>query len=327
MPPRKRHPPRRAPRSTPPGGHLPVLLDHVLAVLAPAPGEVVLDATLGLAGHAVALLERVGPTGRLIGLDLDPANLSRAHERLAATGLPFSVHHTNFAAAATVVAQEGLDGVDMLVADLGMSSMQVDDAGRGFSYVRDGPLDMRMDPTRGATASERLATISEADLAQALSEFGDEPAAAVIAHALVRARQRAPLLRTTDVTRVIGEAVGQPVTRDAGWRLHPQKGQWTIHPAARTFQALRILVNRELASLRHLLRTLPTILRPGGRAAVISFHSGEDRLVKAAFNEGLHVGVYAAVAEEPLRASDQERVANPRSRSAKLRWARRATPS
>jgi 16S rRNA (cytosine1402-N4)-methyltransferase len=294
-----------------------VLLDEVLAALAPRPGEVAVDCTVGWAGHAAELLRRVGPHGRLLGIDLDADNLPRARERLEAVGLPFALHHANFAGLPGVLAAEGV-AADVLVADLGMSSMQVDDPERGFSYVRDGPLDMRMDRSRGRTAAQLLATIAEADLARALRELGDEPEAERVAAALVLARRRQPLERTGDVARVLLEA-----SRGGGWRLHPTPGKWNLHPAARTFQVLRILVNRELANLGELLRVLPACLAPGGRTAVINFHSGEDRLVKAAFREGLHAGVYEAVADEPVRASFAERTGNPRARSAKLRWARK----
>ena len=311
---------RRGQRSTPAGQHRPVLLEEVLAALGPRPGEVAVDCTVGWGGHAAELLQRVGPSGRLIGTDLDGENLPHAQERLAALGLPFALHHANFAGLPAVLAAEGVAAADVILADLGMSSMQVDDAGRGFSYVRDGPLDMRMDRSRGRTAAEVLATISEGELARALRELGDESEADRVAAALVAARQRQPLERTGDVARALLELHGGR----GRWRLHPAPGRWNLHPAARTFQALRILVNRELASLAQLLRVLPTCLAPGGRAAVISFHSGEDRLVKAAFRDGLHAGIYAEVSPEPVRASPAERQENPRSRSAKLRWARRA---
>lgn len=307
----------RGPRSTPAGEHRPVLLDEVLAVLAPKPGETAVDCTLGWAGHAAELLRRVGPGGRLIGLDRDADNLPHARARLEAVGQPFALHHGNFASLPMVLASEGLSGADLILADLGMASMQVDDVERGFSYVRDGPLDMRMDRTRGRTAAQLLKTISEAELAKALRDFGDEPDAERIAAAIIGTRQKQPLERTSDLSRIVQDAV-QPGTP---WRLHPARGKWNLHPAARTFQALRILVNRELANLEQLLRVLPSCLTPGGRAALISFHSGEDRLVKAAFRDGLRAGVYIAVAPEPVRASTAERVSNPRSRSAKLRWA------
>jgi 16S rRNA (cytosine1402-N4)-methyltransferase len=265
-------------------------------------------------------LQCVGPSGRLLGLDLDPLSLERARKRLEAVGHPFTLHRANFAGLPAVLAAEALAGVDGLVADLGMSSMQVDDSQRGFSYRRDGPLDMRMDPSHGRSAAEILATISEADLARALRELGDEPEAERIAAAVTAARRNGPLQRTGDLVEVVFAAV-RP--RGADWRLRPAPGRWELHPAARTFQTLRVLVNRELENLRALLRVLPDCLRPGGRAALVTFHSGEDRLVKAAFRDGLRSGRYARAAGEPLRASPPERQTNPRSRSAKLRWAER----
>jgi 16S rRNA (cytosine1402-N4)-methyltransferase len=308
---------RRA-RSTPAGQHVPVLLDEVLSALALDEGAVVVDCTTGWAGHACELLRRVGPTGRLIALDLDPENLPTARERLGQVGHPFSLHHMNFAGLPGVLAGEGIEAVDAILADLGMSSRQVDDSERGFSYARDGPLDMRMDRTRGRPASEVLASIAPEELARALRELGDEPAADRLAGVLVEAARAGKLARTGDLARVIQQALGAP----AKWKLHPKPGQWNLHPAARTFQALRILVNRELANLEQLLRVLPSVLKPGGRAAIISFHSGEDRLVKGAFRDGLRQGVYEAAAGEAIRAGAAERMANPRSRSAKLRWAR-----
>jgi 16S rRNA (cytosine1402-N4)-methyltransferase len=295
------------------------LLDEVLAALNPRPGQTVADCTVGWAGHAVELLRRVGPTGRLIGIDFDADNLPRARERLEAVGFPFTLHHGNFASLPALLAAEGVSAVAGLVADLGMSSMQVDDPERGFSYTRDGPLDMRMDRSRGRTAAQFLNSAPEHELRKVLQELGDEPESERLAAAIVAARQRAPLERTGELARVIVEA-----TRPGGWRLHPTPGKWDLHPAARTFQALRILVNRELGNLEALLRALPAFLAPGGRAALISFHSGEDRLVKAAFRDGERVGLYDRLSPEPVRASWDERTANPRSRSAKLRWAERA---
>jgi 16S rRNA (cytosine1402-N4)-methyltransferase len=311
---------RRGQRSTPKGEHRPVLLEDVLAVLNPEPGQVVVDCTVGWAGHAVELLRRIGTTGRLIGLDLDGENLPRARERLTAVGYPFAMHHSNFAGLPAVLAAEGLETVDAILADLGMSSMQVDEQERGFSYVRDGSLDMRMDRTRGRTAAELLATISESDLHQALEELGDEPEATRIAAAIVAARQIEPIRRTGDLSRLIMELL-HGGEKSQGWRLHPSPTRWHIHPAARTFQALRILVNRELANLEQLLRVLPTCLAPGGKTAIISFHSGEDRLVKTAFRAGLRGGRFSSISQEPLVASWRERTENPRARSAKLRWA------
>ena len=254
----------------------------------------------------------------LVGFDLDAENLVKARERLDGINLPYRLEHGNFAGVQAALAATGILAVDGLIADLGFSSMQVDDPGRGFSYRREGPLDMRLDRTRGRTAAQILATIDEHELARQLRELADEPFAEKIARAIVGSRESPPTT-TTELASLIQTATGQ-----TDWKLHPKDGVWKIHPAARTFQALRILVNRELANLENLLRVLPTILKPGGVAAILSFHSGEDRLVKAAFRDGMHRGDYAEVSDEPIRATGEERFANPRSRSAKLRWARRA---
>jgi 16S rRNA (cytosine1402-N4)-methyltransferase len=326
----------RRPRSTPAGGHRPVLPAAVLAALDPRPGDVVVDCTLGAAGHAVELLRRVGPAGLLIGLDLDANNLPPARERLAAVGHPFHLHHGNFAglpqalAAAGLPAARGPAAADAVLADLGVSSMQIDDPGRGFSFMRDGPLDMRMDPARGRTAAELLATLPRDELAAAFRDLGDcdeiKPGASeAIADAVVRQRRVKPLERTGELMELVKAAVPVKPVFIAGKKRQPTARQQQLRPVAQVFQALRILVNRELANLTQLLRVLPDVLKPGGRAAVISFHSGEDRLVKAAFRDGLRAGVYAAVSEEPVRADYAERGENPRSRSAKLRWALKRT--
>jgi 16S rRNA (cytosine1402-N4)-methyltransferase len=286
-----------------------------MEALHPGPGDIAVDCTVGWAGHSSELLKRVSPGGKLIGCDLDPENLSRARERLEAVGGEFHLHHSNFAGLAVIVAGIAPNGADLLLADLGMSSMQVDDAGRGFSYSREGPLDMRMDRSRGRTAAEILARISVEELAQALADFGDEPEPLRVARAIVAAREATPLATTTDLAKLL-----QAVNNQEDWKLHPTPGKWNLHPAARTFQALRILVNRELASLEHLLRILPTLLAPGGRAGIISFHSGEDRLVKGAFQEGLRSGLYCEGCKEPVRPGRAEAFDNPRSRSAKFRW-------
>jgi 16S rRNA (cytosine1402-N4)-methyltransferase len=276
------------------------------------------DCTLGWGGHAVELLNRVGPAGRLIGIDMDAEQLDRTRDRLADLGSNTILQHGNFAGVQQILAGVGIMQVDMLLADLGMSSMQVDDAERGFSYSRSGPLDMRMDRSRGITAAELLARSSADELAGQLRELGDEPEAQRIADALSGKR-----IETTDeLARIILESL-HPGRPSGKWRIHPIRQQWKTHPAARTFQALRILVNRELPNLRQLLRVLPELLRPGGRAAIISFHSGEDRLVKSAFREGTRQSVYEKVSADAIRASEDERYANPRSRSAKLRWALR----
>jgi 16S rRNA (cytosine1402-N4)-methyltransferase len=316
-------PSRRPRRSTPSGEHRPVMLAELLESLRPQPGAVIVDCTVGFGGHARELLSRAGPTGKLIGLDLDGGNLEKAHQRLAELGHPFTLRQGNFAGLPRALGEEALTGCDCLIADLGMSSMQIDDPARGFSFARDGPLDMRMDRTRGRTAAELLATMPEAELAAALRDLGDEPEADKIAAAIVRERQRSPIQRTGDVRNLVERAAPVRVNPSPR-RGEPTPRQQKIRPVARVFQALRIFVNRELANLQELLRVLPWCLKPGGRAAIISFHSGEDRLVKNAFRNGLREGVYSSTSDEPVRTSLEERIRNPRARSAKLRWAVRS---
>jgi 16S rRNA (cytosine1402-N4)-methyltransferase len=294
--------------------HIPVLLKPVLNVLSLQPGQTVVDCTVGLGGHSAAFLPRIHPGGRLIGIDLDPANLAAAREYLTWIGGRFDLFHTNFAGVPAVLAQAGLERVDALLADIGVASTQIDDPARGFSYRRSGPLDMRMDPTRGSPASDLVNRMPEAELTIALSELGDETDAPRIARLIVERRARAPITTTDQLTAIVCEARDFTLGRAAGAKLHP---------AARTFQALRILVNRELANLDRLLAVLPSILNPGGTAAIITFHSGEDRRVKHAFREGLRSGVYTEVSDDPITADDEEVRHNPRARSAKLRWARR----
>lgn len=307
------------PRSTRPGEHRPVLLNEVLDVLDIKPGMTVVDCTVGWAGHSAELLQRVGPTGLLISMDMDSENLLKARERLQTIGHPFHLHHSNFAGLEQILAEHGIAQVDAVLADLGMSSMQVDDPERGFSYSREGALDMRMDRTRGRTAAQMLATISPDELIEHLQQVGDEPHAREIAAAIVDARNKAAITTTKELSQIILAA-----TKQDRWQLHPERGKWNLHHAARTFQTLRILVNRELANLEHLLRLLPRILASRAAAAIISFHSGEDRLVKAAFRAGLEQGIYAEIALEPIRPNWDERTRNPRSRSAKMRWVRSA---
>lgn len=316
--PRRTHAP--AARSTPDGQHIPVMLAECLEHLGPLTGKRVIDCTLGFGGHSAALLQAVGPAGELIALDLDPANLERARPRLEAVGHPFRLVHTNFAGADAVAYDAGWPSADAVLADLGMSSMQLDDPARGFSLMRDGPLDMRMDPTRGRTAAELLETLPGLELAQAFAELGDEPQAEAIALAIVRERKTAPLRTTHQLRDLILATAPGKVEHVAGRKPMPE-WQARIRPAARVFQALRILVNRELANLAQLLRVLPTLLTPGGRVVIIAFHSGEDRLVKQALREGRRDGTYVALSDDPVRPTEAEKQVNPRSRSAKVRWA------
>jgi 16S rRNA (cytosine1402-N4)-methyltransferase len=291
---------------------VPVLLAGVLAAIDPRPGKTVVDCTAGLGGHSAEILRCVTPGGRLIALDFDPANLELARAKLAPFGGRFDLFHSNFAALPTILAQAGVEKADGVLADLGVASPQIDDPARGFSYRASGPLDMRMDPTRGQPASALVNRMSERELAAALLELGDETDAPMIARLIVERRVHKPILTTDELTAIVCEARDFTLQRAAGAKLHP---------AARTYQALRILVNRELANLERLLAVLPDVLNPGGVAAIISFHSGEDRRVKEAFREGRRSGIYSDTSPDPILATEQETKANPRSRSAKLRWA------
>ncbi len=293
--------------------HVPVLLNEVLDVIHPRPEQTIVDCTLGLGGHSAALLERLKPDGRLIAIDFDPANLALARQKLEQVGGRFDLFHNNFAALLTVLAQAGVERVDAVLADVGVASTQIDDPNRGFSYRQPGPLDMRMDPTRGQPASALVNRMSERELAEALLELGDEDDAPQIAQLIVERRKSKPIETTEDLMAIICEARDFTIQRAAGAKLHP---------AARTFQALRILVNRELANLDRLLRVMPDVLKPGGVAAIISFHSGEDRRVKEAFRDAFRGGIYSKISPDPIVATEQEQKTNPRSRSAKLRWAK-----
>jgi 16S rRNA (cytosine1402-N4)-methyltransferase len=290
--------------------HVPVLSEESLDALRLKRGAVVVDCTVGLGGHSAAFLKKIGKKGRLIAIDLDPANLDAARETLSAPNVTFV--HGNFAGIQELLVEAGLTAADAIFADLGVSSPHLDDPKRGFSYRRDGPLDMRMDPTRGEPASALLDRLSEEKLAEALRDLGDEEDAEKIAALVVRRR---PIRTTRRLMELVCEARDFTVERGFGAKLHP---------ATRTFQALRMLVNRELPNLERLMQVIPQCLAPGGAAAVISFHSGEDRIVKHAFRDGLRAGVYAEVSTDPVTPSEEERKRNQRSRSAKLRWARAA---
>ena len=295
--------------------HVPVLLEEVRHALQVKSGDIVADVTVGIAGHAVPLLKAAGKDGRLVGLDLDPENLAEAQSELARTKLRFDLVHANFAGLATALATLSLSGVDALVADLGVSSTQIDRAKRGFSFIRPAKLDMRMDPTRGKTAADLLTEIPEARLAEALRDLGNDPDAIAIARTIATARVQRPVDTTSRLVSLICQAKGIDV---------PKRGWGRLHPAALAFQAVRMMVNRELENLQALLSFLPSCLRPGGRVAIISFHSGEDRLVKTSFKEGLARGLYTEISADPVRPSDEEEAGNRRSWSARMRWAVRA---
>ena len=298
--------------------HIPVLATQVLKALLPRPGQIFVDCTLGLGGHACLLLQQLSPGGVLVGCDFDPHHVRIAAETLRRANVPSvatHLHHSNFAALPGILSALGIEKVDGILADLGVASPQIDDPDRGFSYRREGPLDMRMDPTRGQPASALVNRLAEPELAEAFLELGDETDAPKIARLIVERRATNPILTTGDLTALVCEARDFTPKRAAGAKLHP---------AARTFQALRMLVNRETGNLERLLAFAPDILRPGGRVAIISFHSGEDRRVKKAFRDGLRRKIYRDATDDPITATAEESTENPRSRSAKLRWAERA---
>lgn len=300
----------RASGKTPAGQHIPIMVPEILRALAPKPGDRALDCTLGYGGHARELIKAVQPGGCLLGLDQDPLEIVKTEARLRALGHPeesLRVIRINFAAMRKALAEAGwVDGADVILADLGVSSMQIDDPARGFSFKHEGPLDMRMNPQRGVPASELLRKLSTDKLALLLEENADEPRAKVLAEKLAGRS----LALTTELARAVRMALPYAIAEE--------DKEATIR---RVFQALRIAVNDEFAVLDAWLRDLPTCLRPGGRAAVLTFHSGEDRRVKQAFQAGLRDGVYSAVSDEVVRASAAELRGNPRAASAKLRWA------
>jgi 16S rRNA (cytosine1402-N4)-methyltransferase len=291
--------------------HVSVLPAEVLRALDPRPGQVIVDATLGAGGHARLIAERLGPAGRLIGLDRDPAMLELARPRLA--GLTVTLVRANFDRLRDVLDEMGVPAVDGVLADLGFCSDQVDDAGRGLSFTQPGPLDMRMDPDEGEPASALLRRLNERDVADLIYEYGEERFSRRIARKIVEVRRQAPLETTEQLAELVRRCVPRPAHR--GYRKRPP-----IDPATRVFQALRIAVNDELGALDRLLSALPGCVRPGGVAAVISFHSLEDRRVKQAFRDR---GVWEALTKKPVEAGEEEVRNNPRARSAKFRAARR----
>ena len=299
---------------TPVGTHRPIMVQEILEVLAPSPGEIAVDCTLGYGGHAQEILNRIQPGGRLIGLDTDSMELPKTEARLRTLGFgpqTFTAHRTNFAGLPKVLADAELSGADIILADLGVSSMQLDNPARGFSTKFEGPLDMRMNPQRGQPASALLEKIQSQALASLLTDNADEPHADLLASALARHKFQS----TTSLGKAIREALP---------RASKDELDLTVR---RVFQALRIAVNDEFSALDSLLRSLPSALDPNGRVAILTFHSGEDRRVKKAFATGLAAKVYSEISGDVIRPSASERHANPRSTAAKLRWARRAPRS
>jgi 16S rRNA (cytosine1402-N4)-methyltransferase len=295
---------------TPAGTHRPICVREILEALDPRPGETGLDATLGFGGHAQEILARLSPGGCLYGIDVDPLELPRTETRLRALGFgedQLVVRRMNFAGIAGL--RPGT-GFDFILADLGVSSMQIDNPARGFTYKAEGPLDLRLNPNRGKPASALLQTISEEDLAELLTENADEPFAEDIARAI----HGQAIATTTQLANAVRQAL-------KGMFPEAERQQEMRKVLQRTFQALRIAVNDEFTVLDQFLSLLPMCLKPGGRVAILTFHSGEDRRVKKAFQNGLREDFYERVAPEPIRPSAEERRSNPRSSCAKLRWA------
>ena len=288
--------------------HVPVLVKEAIDFLNVRRGGTYIDATVGLGGHSYEIAKRLGAPGHLIGLDKDPAALEKAGFRLQASGVPdwpkITLRHQSFAEIANDQRPATIDG---LLADIGVSGLQLSDAARGFSFQADGPLDMRMDPRSERTAEQVVNRLDERELADVIYEFGEERRSRRIARAIVRSR---PIRSTAHLAEVIS-AAARPMNSE----------QRRIHPATRTFQALRIFVNRELDDLRALVDGAPRILKPGGRVVVISFHSLEDRIVKDAFREAAKQGSMRLLTKKPLTATEEESDRNPRARSAKLRGA------
>lgn len=303
----------RAAGKTPAGQHVPILLDEILHVLAPQPGERAIDCTLGYGGHARALLAAVQPGGTLLALDQDPIEIVRTEARLRAEGAPEAalvVRRLNFAGLPRALADLGWsEGADVLLADLGCSSMQFDNPDRGFSFKHDGPLDMRMNPQRGVSARDLLKKLAAPPLAALLQDNADEPLARPLAEALAGSDH--------PTTRSLADAIRRALPA----RLTEDDRTATVR---RVFQALRIAVNEEFTALETFLNHLPASLRPGGRVAILTFHSGEDRRVKHLFRDAYRGGLFSAINDEVIRPSAQEIRANPRAAPAKLRWAVRS---
>jgi len=304
---------------TPAGSHRPIMVSEILEALVLQPGEMAVDCTLGYGGHAVELLAHLGAKGRLIGIDVDPIEQPKTITRLHAAGWGedvFTAVRGNFAGLPKVLAKLGIVHVDAVLADLGVSSMQLDDPMRGFTFKTDSPLDLRLNPSRSPSASEWLARVFVEDFITVLSNNADEPFAKIIAQDLIASRSREPITRTLQLAEAIRQIL---------YRYSPRRDAAKVDDSVRrVFQAIRIAVNDEFGVLDTFLRQLPFCLKTGGRVAILTFHSGEDRRVKHAFREGVRSGIYLSTNEDVVRAGPEERRANPRSVSAKLRWAVRA---
>lgn len=305
--------------STPAGMHLSIMVDEILDFLQIKPGQVGLDATLGYGGHTLKMLEQLGNQGHIYGLDVDPIEMEKTKKRLADKGFGeerLTVKHLNFANIDEVVAESG--PLDFVLADLGVSSMQIDNPDRGFSYKTEGPLDLRLNPDKGIPASERLSQLTRKELEGMLIENSDEPYAAEIAKELSSYTKGGNRFETTSQLRQHIEKALQFLLKEKG----KKEGEQLIKKACqRTFQAIRIDVNDEFEVLYSFLEKLPNVMAPGGRIAILTFHSGEDVLVKKSFKALQKEGVYSEVARRVVRPSQEECHRNPRAKSTKMRWA------
>jgi len=289
--------------------HIPVLLNEVLEALQPQPGQRIVDGTLGGGGHTRAIAAKVGPEGAVLAIDRDPAAIAAAEENLR--GLPVLLAHASYRELPELLRELNWPPVDGVVLDLGLSSDQLADRERGFSFDADGPLDLRFDPTVGEPAARLVNQLKVENLANLIYELGEERYSRRVARAIAEAREQAPIRTAAELAAIVRRVV-------------PQSRHERIDPATRTFQALRIAVNDELGALHDILQSLPQCVRPGGRVAIISFHSLEDRMVKQAFRDDAR---YHVITRRPITASEEELAANPRSRSAKLRVAEIVHPS
>ncbi|MEI8216006.1 MAG: 16S rRNA (cytosine(1402)-N(4))-methyltransferase RsmH [Eubacteriales bacterium] len=304
--------------STPAGMHISICVNEILDFLQIAPGQVGFDATLGYGGHTLEMLKCLNSKGHIYATDVDPLELARTQKRLENLGYGseiLTVHQMNFSDIDIIAAESG--PFDFVLADLGVSSMQIDNPERGFSYKREGPLDLRLNPSRGMSAADRLRTVSQDELEGMFVENSDEPYAKAIAKAIVAERHKGKFISTT--TQL------QQIIKSALKSLPGKIGDDDIKKSCqRCFQALRIDVNNEFEVLYEFLEKLPDALAPGGRVAILSFHSGEDRLVKKSFKHFFNDGIYSEIAPDPIRPSSEECHANGRARSAKMRWAIKA---
>ena len=305
--------------NTPAGTHIPIMVDEILEILNISPGENGCDCTFGYGGHSRHMLEALDGSGHLVCLDADPIESAKSKERLNKLGFGddiFSVETINFRNIDLIAEKYGK--FDFLMADLGVSSMQIDNPDRGFSYKTDGPLDLRLDPTSGITASERLAELDEYELEGLFLENSDEPYSREIAKAITAFKKTGDSIDTTLKLRTVIEKALQRPLRGVSEK---EKKEIIKKSCARCFQALRIDVNQEFQVLYELMEKLPHVMNPGGRIAVLTFHSGEDRLVKKAFRQYFKEGLYQSISPEIIRPSARECRRNPRARSTKMRWA------